>query len=217
MRKNLKEIRKSKGYSQEALWVKANVSVTNIYNIENYKKLVKKETLDSVLEQLDAEMSYAEYEAAVNDKSAKPLGEYEELYKNQTYKLKTKLDKKLREAQNLLKNEKYEESLKIYLLFSNILGHDSSYLLTCAFLYQKVGTYVKSINCCNRILSNYKNNSEARKIKESSLVSLKDLNLLTKDKIKNYTIKDLIENSRIGEMKALYSEVADELYIDIPI
>lgn len=217
MRKNLREIRKSKGYSQEALSVKANVSVTNIYNIENYKKLVKKETLDSVLEHLDVEMSYDEYEDAVNDKSVENLGEYEELYKNQTSELKTKVDKKLREAEDLLKNEKYEESLKIYLLFSNILGHDSSYLLTCAFLYQKVGRYVKSINCCNRILSNDKNNSEACKIKESSLVSLKELNLLTKDKIKNYTIKDLIENSRLGGMKLYHSEIADELCIDIPI
>lgn len=38
MRKNLRKIRKSKGYSQEALSVEANVSITNIYNIENYKK-----------------------------------------------------------------------------------------------------------------------------------------------------------------------------------
>ena len=113
MGKNLREIRKSKGYSQEELSVKANVSVTNIYNIENCKKLVKKETLDSVLKSLEVEMSYDEYVDAVNDKSVEHLGEYEELYKNQTSELKTKVDKKLREAENLLKNEKYEESLKI--------------------------------------------------------------------------------------------------------
>ncbi|MCC3868217.1 helix-turn-helix domain-containing protein [Terrisporobacter mayombei] len=217
MGKNLRKIRISKGYSQEALSIEANVSVTNIYNIENYIKIVKKETLDSVLKSLEVEMSYDEYEAAVNDKSAKRLGEYEELYKNQICKLKTKVDKRLREAENLLKNEKYEESLKIYLSFSNILGHDSSYLLTCAILYKKVGRYVKSINCCNRILSNDKNNSEAQKIKESSLVSLKELNLLTKDKIKNYTIKDLIENSRISKNKLYHSEIANELCIDVPI
>lgn len=103
MRKNLRKIRKSKGYSQEALSIKANVSITNIYNIENYKKVVKKETLDSVLK------------------------------------------------------------------------------------------HHKSINYCNKILNNDENNSEAQKIKESSLASLKELDLLTKDKMKNYTVKDLIE------------------------
>ncbi|WP_434799514.1 helix-turn-helix domain-containing protein [Terrisporobacter vanillatitrophus] len=204
MRKNLRKIRKSKGYSQEALSVEANVSITNIYNIENYKKLVKKETLDSVLKHLDVEMSYDEYEDAVNDKSIKHLGEYEELYKNQTSKLKTKVDKKLREAENLLKNEKYEKSLKIYLSFFDTLGHDNSYILTCVFLYQKVGKHHKSINYCNKILNNDENNSQAQKIKESSLASLKELNLLTKDKMKNYTIKDFIEYYRTSE-KTLYN------------
>lgn len=217
MGKNLRKIRISKGYSQEALSVQANVSVTNIYIIENYKKLVKKETLDSVLKFLEVDMSYDEYEAAVNDKSAKQLGEYEELYKNQTSKLKTKVDKKLREAEDLLKNEQFEESLKIYLSFFDTLAHDSGYLITCALLYQKLGRHLKYINYCNKILNNDKNNSEAQKIKESSLAQLKNLNIQTKDKMKNYTIKDLIENSRVSKNKLYYSEIADELCIDMPI
>lgn len=78
---DLKEIRTSIGYSQEALSARSNVSVTNIYIIENYKKLVKKETLDSVLKHLGVEMSYDEYRNAVNDISVEHLGEYKELYK----------------------------------------------------------------------------------------------------------------------------------------
>lgn len=217
MRIDLKEIRTSIGYSQEALSARSNVSVTNIYIIENYKKLVKKETLDSVLKHLGVEMSYDEYRDAVNDISVEHLGEYKELYKNKISKLKTKVEKKLQEAEDLLKNEKYEESLKIYLLFYNIFEHDSSYLLTCAFLYKKSGRYLKSINCCNKVLNNDKNNVEAQKIKKRSLELLKELNLQTKDKIKSYIIKDLLENHKINELKVYISEVKSEIYLCVPI
>lgn len=217
MRIDLKEIRTSIGYSQEALSARSNVSVTNIYIIENYKKLVKKETLDSVLKHLGVEMSYDEYRDAVNHKSVEHLGEYKELYKNKISKLKTKVEKKLQEAEDLLKNEKYEESLKIYLSFCNIFEHDSSYLLTCAFLYKKSGRYLKSINCCNKVLNNDKNNVEAQKIKKRSLALLKELNLQTKDKIKSYIIKDLLENHKINELKVYISEVKSEIYLCVPI
>lgn len=116
-----------------------------------------------------------------------------------------------------MKNEKYEESLKIYLSFCNIFEHDSSYLLTCAFLYKKSGRYLKSINCCNKVLNNDKNNVEAQKIKKRSLALLKELNLQTKDKIKSYIIKDLLENHKINELKVYISEVKSEIYLCVPI
>ena len=108
---DLRKRRKELGYSVEELAEKADVSTGTIKNIEGKKHKPRREILKLILAALNLDITCDEYYLSLSVEKDNLEGE-----DNSDQNVKSKLA----EADRLFDEEKYEESLKIYLSLATI-------------------------------------------------------------------------------------------------
>ena len=133
---DLRQRRKELGYSVEKLAEKADVSITTIKNIEGKKHKPRRETLELIFTALKLDITCDEYYLSLSV-------EKDNLDKNAV--------NKLAEADRLFDEEKYEESLKIYLSLATIY-EKGEYLYGCAAAYYMLEKYEECLNYCGKLL-----------------------------------------------------------------
>ena len=139
---DLRQRRKELGYSVEELAEKADVSITTIKNIEGKKHKPRRETLELIFTALKLDITCDEYYLSLSVEKDNLEGE-----DNSDQNVKSKLA----EADRLFDEEKYEESLKIYLSLATIY-EKGEYLYGCAAAYYMLEKYEESLNYCGKLL-----------------------------------------------------------------
>lgn len=139
---DLRQRRKELGYSVEKLAEKADVSITTIKNIEGKKHKPRRETLELIFTALKLDITCDEYYLSLSVEKDNLEGE-----DNSDQNAKSKLA----EADRLFDEEKYEESLKIYLSLATIY-EKGKYLYGCALAYYMLGKYEDCLNYCEKLL-----------------------------------------------------------------
>ncbi len=139
---DLRQRRKELGYSVEELAEKADVSITTIKNIEGKKHKPRRETLELIFTALKLDITCDEYYLSLSVEKDNLEGE-----DNSDQNAKSKLA----EADRLFDEEKYEESLKIYLSLATIY-EKGKYLYGCALAYYMLGKYEDCLNYCEKLL-----------------------------------------------------------------
>ena len=139
---DLRKRRKQLGYSVEKLAEKADVSITTIKNIEGKKHKPRRETLELIFTALKLDITCDEYYLSLSVEKDNLEGE-----DNSDQNAKSKLA----EADRLFDEEKYEESLKIYLSLATIY-EKGKYLYGCALAYYMLGKYEDCLNYCEKLL-----------------------------------------------------------------
>ena len=139
---DLRKRRKELGYSVEELAEKADVSTTTIKNIEGKKHKPRRGTLKLIFDALKLDVSCDEYYLSLSVEKDNLEGE-----DNSDQNVKSKLA----EADRLFDEEKYEESLKIYLSLATIY-EKGEYLYGCAAAYYMLEKYEESLNYCGKLL-----------------------------------------------------------------
>ena len=148
---DLRQRRKELGYSVEELAEKADVSTTTIKNIEGKKHKPRRETLELIFTALKLDITCDEYYLSLSVEKDNLEGE-----DNSDQNAKSKLA----EADRLLDEEKYEESLKIYLSLATIY-EKGEYLYGCAAAYYMLGKYEEVLSYCEKLLDYPSYESEA--------------------------------------------------------
>ena len=139
---DLRQRRKELGYSVEKLAEKADVSITTIKNIEGKKHKPRRETLELIFTALKLDITCDEYYLSLSVEKDNLEGE-----DNSDQNAKSKLA----EADRLFDEEKYEESLKIYLSLATIY-EKGEYLYGCAAAYYMLEKYEECLNYCGKLL-----------------------------------------------------------------
>ena len=139
---DLRQRRKELGYSVEELAEKADVSTGTIKNIEGKKHKPRREILKLILAALNLDITCDEYYLSLSVEKDNLEGE-----DNSDQNAKSKLA----EADRLFDEEKYEESLKIYLSLSTIY-EKGEYLYGCAAAYYMLEKYEECLNYCGKLL-----------------------------------------------------------------
>ena len=139
---DLRQRRKELGYSVEELAEKADVSTGTIKNIEGKKHKPRREILKLILAALNLDITCDEYYLSLSVEKDNLEGE-----DNSDQNVKSKLA----EADRLFDEEKYEESLKIYLSLATIY-EKGEYLYGCAAAYYMLEKYEECLNYCGKLL-----------------------------------------------------------------
>ncbi len=139
---DLRKRRKELGYSVEELAEKADVSITTIKNIEGKKHKPRRETLELIFTALKLDITCDEYYLSLSVEKDNLEGE-----DNSDQNAKSKLA----EADRLFDEEKYEESLKIYLSLATIY-EKGEYLYGCAAAYYMLGKYEEVLSYCEKLV-----------------------------------------------------------------
>lgn len=174
MKKDLKKIRQDKGISKEELARMARVGVRTVYDLENYKRKLKKDTFERIIKEINENISYEDYLMELTDNKLHSIPGLYSLNNTKSLELKQKLKSKLLETNELFKQEKYREALDIYLSLSLLFDQESCFLLGCAMLYEMLGEYRKAIDYSEKVTLIDKNNYDALYIKGTCLGSLKN-------------------------------------------
>ena len=148
---DLRKRRKELGYSVEELAEKADVSTTTIKNIEGKKHKPRREILKLILAALNLDITCDEYYLSLSVEKDNLEGE-----DNSDQNAKSKLA----EADRLFDEEKYEESLKIYLSLATIY-EKGEYLYGCAAAYYMLEKYEEVLSYCEKLLDYPSYESEA--------------------------------------------------------
>ena len=148
---DLRQRRKELGYSVEKLAEKADVSITTIKNIEGKKHKPRRETLELIFTALKLDITCDEYYLSLSVEKDNLEGE-----DNSDQNAKSKLA----EADRLFDEEKYEESLKIYLSLATIY-EKGEYLYGCAAAYYMLEKYEEVLSYCEKLLDYPSYESEA--------------------------------------------------------
>lgn len=172
----LKKKREEKGYTQAQLAELAGVDESTVKRLE--KKVNPKETkcVKRIYEILGIQKSDEKNESIMTfNKQIECLNLTDILTKleiNDAQKLYMKLDEKLVDAHNLVKESNYKEALDIYLAFLKIFPCEFIYV-ECADIYYMSENYESAINYSNKALQINENNYNALLIKGISLAYVK--------------------------------------------
>lgn len=178
MKKDLKKLRKEHKLSKEKLAEITGVSVRTIYDFENGKRKVKKDTFQRIINGINEKISYGEYSMNLIDNKLHSLPGLSLLNNTPPSVLKENLKSKLLETNKLFRNEEFQKALDIYLSLSLLFNQEPSFLLGCAMLYEMLNKYEKAIDYSDKVISIDKTNYDALYIKATCLGSLKITRLL---------------------------------------